>query len=413
MKDSGIASIGCIPSDWEIGKVKYVFFRKKASSNDKNPTVLSLARSGVKVRDISNNFGQLAANYEGYNLVSPGDLLLNPMDLYSGANCSISQVSGVISPAYINLGHYKNTDPRFYDYFFKTLYWNKTLFSYGKGVSFDNRWTLSYSTLKDLAIPMPNYSEQQVIADYLDEKTKEIDNAIEKTQKTIELYKEYKKSLITETVTKGLDPNTEMKDSGITWLDHMPKKWTVKRGKNILTLLKRPVKKDDGVVTCFRDGEVTLRSNRREKGFTNSLKEIGYQGVEPGDLVVHGMDGFAGAIGISDSRGKMSPIINIMDSTQNKKYLMYYLRAMAYCGVFLGLATGIRERSSDLRWAKIANFPFLVPSIEEQALIANFLDDKSVKIDQIIDEKKTFVKQLEAYKKYLIYEYVTGKKSVI
>ncbi|MBR2142709.1 hypothetical protein, partial [Anaerovibrio sp.] len=100
----------------------------------------------------------------------------------------------------------------------------------------------------------------------------------------------------------------EMKDSNIPWIEKIPCNWKVRRGKTILTLLKRPVLEEDGVVTCFRDGEVTLRSNRREDGFTNSLKEIGYQGVEPGDFVVHGMDGFAGAIGISDSRGKMSPI---------------------------------------------------------------------------------------------------------
>lgn len=118
--------------------------------------------------------------------------------------------------------------------------------------------------------------------------------------------------------TKGY---TEMKDSGIEWVGPIPGHWDILRGKNVLRLLERPVKLDDDVVTCFRDGEVTLRKNRREEGFTNSLKEIGYQGIEPGDLIVHGMDGFAGAIGISDSRGKASPVLNVMDSNQNKSYL--------------------------------------------------------------------------------------------
>ena len=121
----------------------------------------------------------------------------------------------------------------------------------------------------------------------------------------------------------------EMKDSGVEWIGEIPSHWEVLRGKNILNLLERPVLDDDDVVTCFRDGEVTLRKNRREEDFTNSLKEIGYQGLEAGNLVVHGMDGFAGAIGISDSRGKASPVLNVMDSSQNKKFIMYYLRALA------------------------------------------------------------------------------------
>ena len=153
----------------------------------------------------------------------------------------------------------------------------------------------------------------------------------------------------------------EMKDSGIEWIEAIPAHWDILRGKNVLRLLERPVKPEDDVVTCFRDGEVTLRKNRREEGFTNSLKEIGYQGIEPGDLIVHGMDGFAGAIGISDSRGKASPVLNVMDSNQNKRYLMYYLRAMAYKDVFMALSTGIRVRSCDLRWNKLSVFPFLIP----------------------------------------------------
>ena len=141
----------------------------------------------------------------------------------------------------------------------------------------------------------------------------------------------------------------KMKDSGVEWIGQMPSHWNVKRGKNILRLLSRPVLPDDEIVTCFRDGVVTLRKNRREEGFTNAIVEAGYQGVEPGDLVVHGMDGFAGAIGVSDSRGKSSPVLNVLDSFENKRYLMYYLRATALREVFLALSTGIRVRSCDLR----------------------------------------------------------------
>lgn len=200
---------------------------------------------------------------------------------------------------------------------------------------------------------------------------------------------------------------TEMKDSGIEWISEIPAHWGILRGKNVLRLLERPVKPDDDVITCFRDGEVTLRKNRREEGFTNSLKEIGYQGVEPGDLIVHGMDGFAGSIGISDSRGKASPVLNVMDSNQNKRYLMYYLRAMAYKDVFMALSTGIRVRSCDLRWNKLSVFPFLIPTSHEQSAIAAYLDTQCAKIDEIIAQAKASIEDYKQWKASIIYEAVT------
>ena len=148
----------------------------------------------------------------------------------------------------------------------------------------------------------------------------------------------------------------EYKDSGIPWIGNIPSHWDIRRGKNVLSLLDRPIRADDEVITCFRDGEVTLRKNKREDGFTVSLQEIGYQGIEPGDLVVHGMDGFAGSIGVSDSRGKATPVLNVMDSPHNKRFLMYYLRMAAYKDVFMSLSTGIRVRSCDLRWNKLSVF---------------------------------------------------------
>ena len=199
----------------------------------------------------------------------------------------------------------------------------------------------------------------------------------------------------------------EMKDSGIEWIEAIPAHWDILRGKNVLRLLERPVKPEDDVVTCFRDGEVTLRKNRREEGFTNSLKEIGYQGIEPGDLIVHGMDGFAGAIGISDSRGKASPVLNVMDSNQNKRYLMYYLRAMAYKDVFMALSTGIRVRSCDLRWNKLSVFPFLIPTSHEQSAIAAYLDTQCAKIDEIIAQAKASIEDYKQWKASIIYEAVT------
>ena len=143
-----------------------------------------------------------------------------------------------------------------------------------------------------------------------------------------------------------------------------------------------------------------------------SDKEIGYQGIDVGDRVVHGMDGFAGAIGISDSRGKASPVLNVMDTKQNKRYIMYYLRSMAYSDVFVALATGIRVRSCDLRWNKLSDLPYPVPNVEEQTAIVEYIDATLEKTDAVISEKKAQLETLDEYKKSLIYEYVTGKKEV-
>ena len=198
-----------------------------------------------------------------------------------------------------------------------------------------------------------------------------------------------------------------MKDSGLPWIGKIPAHWRCLRGKYALQYLQKPTEESDGVITCFRDGEVTLRSNRREDGFTISEKEIGYQGIDVGDLVVHGMDGFAGSIGISDSRGKASPVLVVLDSEENKRFLMYYLRNLAYRDVFLALATGIRVRSCDLRWNKIAETVLVLPPIEEQNVIVTFIDSKLSEIDAAIKEAQELIEKYKAYKQSVIYETVT------
>lgn len=199
----------------------------------------------------------------------------------------------------------------------------------------------------------------------------------------------------------------KMKKSGVPWIGMMPEEWTLIRGKFTLQYLQKPVKDDDDVITCFRDGEVTLRRNRRELGFTMSDKEIGYQGIDVGDLVVHGMDGFAGSIGISDSRGKASPVLNVLDTNQNKKFLMYYLRSMAYCNVFLALATGIRVRSCDLRWNKLAELIYPIPPLCEQERIVNYIDKKVAETNTLITDLQEQIDVLEQYRRSVITEAIT------
>lgn len=193
----------------------------------------------------------------------------------------------------------------------------------------------------------------------------------------------------------------EMKDSRIEWIGQIPSTWRINKGKYFISLLNKPARETDEIITCFRDGEVTLRSNRREDGFTVSLTETGYQGIDVGDLIVHGMDGFAGAIGISDSRGKATPVLNVLNTTECKKYIMYLMRSMAYCGLFLSLSTGIRVRTCDTNWKKLREIDYLLPDLLEQQNIANFLDAKCAEIDALAADIQTQIDTLEQYKRSL------------
>ena len=184
--------------------------------------------------------------------------------------------------------------------------------------------------------------------------------------------------------------------------------WTTTRLKYLLERKRRDLHPDDGVVTAFRDGIVTLRSKRREDGFTFADKEIGYQGVEPGDLVIHAMDGFAGAIGVSDSRGKCSPVYTITVPRANAqvhtRFWAYYLRNLAVTGFIESLAKGIRERSTDFRWNDAGNLLVNFPDLETQKAIADFLDRETARIDQLIEKKQRLVDLLVEREKNLVGE---------
>lgn len=201
----------------------------------------------------------------------------------------------------------------------------------------------------------------------------------------------------------------EYKDSGIAWVKKIPSDWQVIRGKNLLKLMNRSVRDNDDVVTCFRDGEVILRSERRTEGFTMSDKEIGYQGINKGDIVIHGMDGFAGSMGVSKSTGKGSPVLIVCNPKEDddSRYIVYYLRTLALNNVFIALSTGIRERSCDLRWNKISELPFIRPNANEQLQIADFIDKKCGEIDELIALQEKMIAQLTEYKQAVITETVT------
>lgn len=406
-KDSGFEWIGIIPSEWGLSRIGQVYRLRNTKVSDTDYPPLSVTNKGI-VPQLDTAAKTNA--HDDRKLVKKGDFAINSRSDRRGS-CGISDYDGSVSLINTILAPLNEMNPGYYDWLFHTVQFGDEFYKFGHGIV-DDLWTTGWQEMKKITIPTPPLSEQKRIADFLDAKCAEIDALTADIQTQIDTLEQYKRSVITETVTKGLNPNAEMKDSGVQWIGNMPSHWEVIRGKYILRYMQKPVREDDGVITCFRDGEVTLRSNRREDGFTMSDKEIGYQGIDVGDLVVHGMDGFAGSIGISDSRGKASPVLNVLDTDQCKRYIMYYLRSMAYSDVFLALATGIRVRSCDLRWNKLAELSYPVPPLDEQNAIVKHIDSVLSKAEAVIADKKAQLATLDEYKKSLIFEYVTGKKEV-
>ena len=422
--ESGIQWLGKYPASWKLKKIKYCLQERIEKNNPvQTSDILSLtAKQGVIPHDQKEGGGNKPKeDLSGYRLAYPGDIVMNSMNILSGS-VGLSKYFGCVSPVYYMLRPLRNNeDVRFYNYIFQTTIFQRSLFGLGNGILMKESNNGKLNTIRmripmdkfgGLYIPVAPIETQRRISDYLDIQCEKIEALIANIQQQVEVLESYKKTVITECVTKGLNQSVDYKETNIQWIGKMPNHWKCVRGKYILKYIQKTTREDDGVITCFRDGEVTLRSNRREDGFTMADKEIGYQGIDVGDLVVHGMDGFAGAIGISDSRGKASPVLNVLDTEQNKRYIMYYLRSMAYSDVFLAMSTGIRVRSCDLRWNKLSELFYPVPPVDEQNRIVEHIDSVLCKVDAVITAKREQLETLDEYKKTMIYEYVTGKKEV-
>lgn len=427
MKDSGIKWMGSIPSPWFVERVKHGFIRKKMESHQEKPIVLSLARAGIKERDISNNEGQIAESYYNYNPVTIDDLLINPMDLYSGANCSISKIEGVISPAYINLRYLEGHNPNYYDYYFKIQYWMMAFFAHGKGVSFENRWTLNADTLMNYPIITPPYEEQCRIVDYLNDKCVKIDSIIEKQQLIVEKLKEYKLSIITEAVTKGLNPNVEMKDSGVEWIGEIPINWET--GKTLYALSmpitdgphETPELFDEGIpfvsaeaVSCG-NGHIDFEHIRGyiSQDFYNECCKKYIPQINDVYMIKSGATtGKVAKVETDNVFTIWSPlaVFRVDDTKYYYEYLYYFIQSDGYQKQIENKWTYGTQQNIGMRTLEKLFLCF--PSLNEQKQIANYLDDKCAKIDFIIEKQQAIIEKLKEYKKSLIYEVVTGKKEI-
>ena len=282
----------------------------------------------------------------------------------------------------------------------------------GQGTTFVE---LSRNKLKDIRFLLPPLPEQRAIAAFLDEKCSKIDEAVRIKEAQIALLRERRQILIQEAVTRGLNPDAPMKDSGIDWIGQIPAHWEVVRFKYLFTQSRLPVRKDDGVVTSYRDGQVTLRSNRRMDGYTEAILEGGYQGIRVGQLVLNSMDAFEGAIGVSDSDGKCTPeyvICDPVDDGINQYYFAYLLREMALADYIEVICNAVRQRAVRIRFNNLATRFMVLPPRNEQAKIVAVVEREKSRIADAIAIKEEQVAALKEYKTVLINAAVTGKIKV-
>lgn len=415
MKDSGIEWIGEIPKDWEVHPV-HAYFEEGKTKNYRmqEQNLLSLSYGRIIRKDINTNGGLLPASFNTYNVIEAGDIIIRPTDLQNdkrSLRTGLVKEQGIITSAYIDLRPKDNVNSKYYHYLLHSYDIIKVFYNMGNGV----RQGLNFSEFAKLLLLEPTTVEQQQIANFLDTKCSEIDATAEDIKKEISLLEDYKTSVITEAVTKGLNPDVEMKDSGIEYIGITPIHWNKYKLKYIL--LERNIR----TIT----GEEMLLSVSQYKGVVpskdiynrtmqaNSL--IGYKIVKKDDLVFNKLNPGLARFGNSEFDGITSPDFSVYivdDKKCTAKFLQHLLKTYKYVAKIKGDCTGVGDGFARLYSEQLYRFVVSLPPIEELHSIVAYIDSKCSEIDTLIADKKRQLDILADYKKSLIYEYVTGKKEV-
>lgn len=414
MKDSGIEWVGKVPATWKIMPNKYIMTKKKVIKevyDDEN--IISLSMNGVIVRDLEAG-GKMPKTFDGYQLVYPGNLLMCLFDYDVTPRCiGLIKDYGVTSPAYsqfvMNNGNYSG----YYYYYYLMVDHTKALLHLAKNL----RHSFTEEQLGAILAPVPTIEEQQQIADYLDTQCSEIDATAEDIQKEISLLEEYKKSVITEAVTKGLNPDAEMKDSGIAWIGEIPINWQAVNPRWLFAQRKDRAKKGMEQYTASQKyGVISQKDymNRIGGSIVTVQKDFDIlKMVCKGDFVIH-MRSFQGGLEYSEHTGSISSAYVMLIPQKNTgecRYFKWLFKSASYINALQSTSNLIRDGQA-MRYSNFIQIIIPYPPLDEQQQIADYLDTKCSEIDAIIADKKRQRGILAEYKKSLIYEYVTGKKEV-
>ena len=414
MKDSGIEWIGKVPVEWKIDNPQYHFSQRKDRAKQGMVQLTASQKYGVITQTeymerTGANIVTVQKDFDILKLVCAGDFVIHMRSFQGGLE--YSEKTGSISSAYVMLIP-SNTirEPRYYKWFFKSSNYIDALSSTSNLVR--DGQAMRWSNFIQLPILFPPAEEQQRIADFLDAKCAEIDALTADIQTQIDTLEQYKRSVITETVTKGLNPDAERKDSGIEWVGKMPLAWDAVPNKYLMYKVKNicPVYNGEDILSLTTNGVIIRDLNGGGKMPTSF---DGYQKVTPGNLLMclFDIDVTPRCIGLVKNFGLTRPAYSqfVMRTGENAQYYYYYYLMVDYTKELLHMAKNLRHSLTEdqLGAIKAPNPPY-----EEQVQIAEFLDKKCVEINLVIEDKNRQLATLDEYKKSLIFEYVTGKKEV-
>jgi type I restriction enzyme S subunit len=415
LKASGEMRIGKIPTHWDTEPL-WAIAKPKSIKNQHDRELLSVYLNlGVvpfeSVKEKRTN--ATSEDLSSYQAVEPGDFVLNNQQAWRGS-VGVSMHKGIVSPAYLVLSLGPRINPRYANLLLRDRSMVAQYLIASKGVGSIQR-NLYWPHLKRIPIILPPLPEQAAIVRFLDHADRKIRRYIRAKQKLIKLLEEQKQVIIHRAVTRGLDPNVRLKASGVEWLGDVPEHWTLYRPKLLFRQVTLPKPANAEMVTCFRDGQVTLRRNRRTEGFTNAIKELGYQGIMAGQLVLHSMDAFAGAIGVSDSEGKCSPEYVICEPSSSGICVKYYallLRSLALRGLFVVLCPSVRERAPRVRFSDFGSFELPKPPLREQEQVVDAIEAECSEVERSLQSERRSVCLVGEYRTRLIADVVTGKLDV-
>lgn len=416
MKDSGVAWIGEIPEEWDLSRFKDHYRNTKEIVGEKSSEYerLALTLNGVIKRPKDDSEGLQPKAFDGYQILRENDFIFKMIDLQniSTSRVGLSSYAGLVSPAYIRFtSRTKNQFNKFIYYYLMSMYYNCVFNNLGgDGV----RSALNASDMGTLMIPYPPIETQHQIAAYLDQKCTQIDALIANQQKQIERLKAYKQSLITETVTKGLNPDVPMKDSGVEWIGEIPEDWEIIKYGKICKVKSNLVHPSE-----YLD-YIQVAPDNIEKGSGKLLpcltvKENGIVSDNhlffKGQLLYSKIRPILNKVTIAPFDGLCSADIYPIETNQDYRYMMYFMLSNLFL-VQVKMFTENRVKMPKINQEELAQITSSIPPIEEQQAIVSYLDQKCTQIDNLISIKQRKIEKLQQYKKSLIYEYVTGKKEV-
>lgn len=418
MKDSGFEYIGDIPKSWRVIPLKFV-----ASCNDDTLSETTDPYMTISYVDISSvSLEKGITNAEIYSfekapsrarrLAKENDIIISTVRTYLRAiacvdaghtDCVFSTGFAVVRP--------RNIFPKFLDWVSKADSFINYVMYKSNGVSYPS---INAIDLMNIFIPEPSIEEQMKIASYLDSKCSQIDAAISRQESLIEKLEEYRRSVITEAVTKGLDPDAEMKDSGIPWIDRVPASWRICPLYSIIDQVKNINKglKNENLLSLSY-GRIKRKDINSNEGLLPASFET-YNVIEPGDIVLRltdlQNDKKSLRVGLCKEKGIItSAYVTVRPKHCNPSFLYYVLHSYDLRKVFYDLGTGLRE---SMKYDDIKRLLIYLPSEEEQKRIVSFLEVKNNQVDIAIQRQKSMIEKLKAYRQSLIYEVVTGKKEL-